>query len=74
MITIQGLSPRQYQLADQIWSCDSQEDVKRFIAALPGEYKQDAELVHDLMVAAVFDEQLEITQDVADLIVSISSR
>ena len=74
MITIQGLTEQQYKLADMIWSCDSQEDLERFIQGLPAEYKQDAESVHQLMIAAVFDQQEDIQQDVQDLIASIRSR
>ena len=71
-ITIQGLTEQQRRLADMIWSCDSQEDVARFMQALPAEYKQDAESVHELMIAAVFDQHTEIHADVQDLISRIS--
>ena len=73
-ITLHGLTERQYKLADMIWSCDSQEDVHKFMQGLPKEYKQDAELVHELMIAAVMDEHTEITEDVQALISSISQR
>jgi hypothetical protein len=56
-----------------IWNCSSQEDVVRFMQALPPEYKQDAETVHTLMIAAVMDQHMEITEDVKELIRSISS-
>lgn len=67
MITLQGLTAQQHELADMIWSCDSQEDVTRFIQSLPTEYKRDAELVHELMIAAVFDQHMEVTDYVKDL-------
>jgi hypothetical protein len=73
-ITLEGLTPTQYKLADMLWSCESQEDVAKFIAALPAEYKREAVTVHQLMIAAVFDDYEEITDDVKDLIRTISSR
>lgn len=71
-ITIQGLTKQQYQIADMIWSCDSQEDVQRLIQNLPLQYKQDAETVHQLMIAAVMDGYEDITDDVKELISRIS--
>jgi hypothetical protein len=67
-ITLQGLTKQQYQIADMIWRCDSQEDVQRLLAAMPAQYKQDAETIHELMIAAVMDQQEEITADVQELI------
>jgi hypothetical protein len=67
-ITITGLTKQQYQIADMIWSCDSQEDVQRLLAAMPAQYKQDAQTVHELMIAAVMDQHEDITEDVKDII------
>ncbi len=71
-ITLEGLSKQQYQIADMIWSCDSQADVDRLIANLPPAYKQDAVVIHQLMIAAVMDQYMEITEDVKAVIASIS--
>ena len=70
-ITLEGLTPQQYQIADMIWSCQSQEDVDRLIRCLPPAYKQDAVTVHTLMIAAVMDQHEDITDDVKDLISSL---
>ena len=67
-IQLQGLTKQQYQIADMIWSCDTQADVDRLIRNLPPEYKQDAITIHELMIAAVFDDYMEITEDVKDCI------
>lgn len=71
-ITLHGLTKQQHQIADMIWSCESQEDVDRLKRNLPAQYKQDAETVHELMIAAVMDQYMEITADVQELIRSIS--
>jgi len=63
-ITLEGLTRQQYQIADMIWSCESQEDVERLIRNMPPAYKQDAVTVHTLMIAAVMDQHEEITDDV----------
>lgn len=70
-IELQGLTQRQYKLADMLWTCESQEDVERFIAGLPKEYRREAITVHQLMIAAVFDGYEEITEDVRELILSL---
>ena len=67
-IQLEGLTKQQYQIADMIWSCDTQADVDRLIRNLPPEYKQDAITIHELMIAAVFDDYMEITEDVKDCI------
>ncbi len=71
-ITLTGLTQQQYQIADMIWACESQEDVDRLKRCLPTAYKQDAETVHTLMIAAVMDQHEEITEDVQDLLDRIS--
>lgn len=71
-IELHGLTKQQYQIADMIWSCDSQEDVNKLISNLPPAYKQDAVVIHQLMIAAVMDQYEEVTDDVKDLISAIS--
>jgi 23S rRNA C2498 (ribose-2'-O)-methylase RlmM len=68
MITIQGLTKQQRQIADMIWSCDTQEDVDRLIQNLPKGYKQDAVVIHQMMIAAVMDQHEGITEDVQSVI------
>ena len=67
-IELHGLTRQQSQIADMIWSCDSQEDVDRLIRNLPQAYKQDAVVIHQLMIAAVMDQQDYIDDTVKDII------
>jgi len=71
-ITLEGLTRQQYQIAAMIWSCESQADVDRLIGNLPQAYRQDAVVIHQLMIAAVMDQYEEVTDDVKDLISAIS--
>lgn len=71
-IQLHGLTKQQYQIADMIWSCESQADVEQLMRALPEAYKQDAVVIHQLMIAAVMDQYEEVTDDVKDLISTIS--
>ncbi len=71
-IELHGLTRQQHQIADMIWSCDSQADVDRLISNLPSAYKRDAVVIHQLMIAAVMDQYMEITEDVKNLISDIS--
>ena len=67
-IQLQGLTRQQYQIADMIWRCDSQESVDQLMRAMPAAYKQDAETIYQLMIAAVMDQHMEITEDVTAII------
>ena len=67
-ITLTGLTKRQYQLADLLWSCDSQQAVEQLKASLPEEYRREADTVHQLMIAAVFDQYEAVTEDVKELL------
>ena len=71
-IQLHGLTKQQYQIADMIWSCESQTDVDRLIKNLPQAYRQDAVVIHQLMIAAVMDTYEEITDDVKDIISRVS--
>ena len=70
-ITLQGLTPQQYQLAELLWNCNSQQDVEQLKRSLPASHKRDAETIHQLMIAAVFDDYDDITDDVRSLIASL---
>jgi hypothetical protein len=70
-IQLQGLTPQQYQLAELLWNCNSQQDVEQLKRSLPLSHKRDAETIHQLMIAAVFDDYDEVTDDVRSLIDSL---
>ncbi len=70
-ITLEGLSKQQYQIADLLWSCESQEQVEQIKQNLPPAYRRDAETVHQLMIAAVMDQYETVTDDVRELILSL---
>ena len=70
-IELHGLTKRQHALAELLWNCDSQQAVEQLKRNLPGDTKKDAETVHQLMIAAVFDGYEEVTEDVKELIDSL---
>jgi len=67
-ISLQGLTQQQYQLAELLWNCDSQQDVELLKRSLPATHQRDAETIHQLMIAAVMDGYDDITDDVQTLI------
>jgi hypothetical protein len=67
-ITLEGLSKQQYQLAELLWNCESQAAVDQLKQRLPARHRREAETVHQLMIAAVFDGYDEVTEDVRSLI------
>jgi hypothetical protein len=64
MITLEGLSQQQVQIAEMLWKCNSLEDVDRLVRNMPPTYHQDAVLVKELLIAAGLDEVQET--DLAD--------
>jgi hypothetical protein len=62
-IKVYGLSALQRELADQIWACDSEEDVSEFIGALPKRLRGQARFVREMMIAAVWDNVVEEQQE-----------
>ena len=59
MITLEGLSQQQMQIAEMLWKCNSLEDVDRLVRNMPPSYRQDAVLVKELLIAAGLDEVQE---------------
>lgn len=62
-IQVEGLSALQRELADQIWACDSQEDVDNFIGALPKRLRGQARFVKEMMTIAVWDSVVKEQQE-----------
>lgn len=61
MITISGLTPRQVQIADLLWNCETPQDVDAMIRGMPAEFRRDAVVMREMIVATVLD-QVEDTQ------------
>ena len=59
MITLEGLSQQQMQIAEMLWKCNSLEDVNRLVRNMPPTYRQDAVLVKELLIAAGLDDVQE---------------
>lgn len=58
MPTLTNLTARQKQLADLIWSCESQDDVHALIKNLPREYRKEAATVLALIVIECIDDEV----------------
>ena len=70
-IELTGLTRQQYQIADLLWNCESQQDVEQLKQNLPAAYRRDAETIHQLMIAAVMDQYETVTEDVRELIAGL---
>ena len=76
-ITIQGLTDRQRQLCDLMWSCRDLEQVRTLIRALPTvEDQQQAETLMQVIIHESLEDQGgldDYSQDCARVIASIRS-
>jgi hypothetical protein len=70
-IQIQGLSPLQRDLADRIWSMDTEDQVQEFVSTLPRSLKREAWVVMQMIIASELDNQMEVSPDVQAYISSL---
>ena len=59
-IQIQGLTTRQRAIADVLWMMNGKDAVLSFINSLESDTQKDAQVVLNMMVAAVMDEINEV--------------
>lgn len=70
-IQIQGFSPLQQDLADRIWSMDTEDQVQEFVSTLPRSLKREAWVVMQMIIASELDNQMEVSPDVQAYISSL---
>jgi hypothetical protein len=73
MITLEGLTQQQVQIAEMLWKCNSLEDVDRLVRNMPDTYRKDAMVLKELMIAASLDD-VEETQLAERALVDIFGR
>ena len=61
MIQIEGLSPKQHIIADQLWECETEREVQMLFEVFP---VSEVILVKEMMLAAALD-QITDTSDAA---------
>jgi len=74
MITIQGLTDQDIQICNLLWNCDSVEAVDQMVNAMPAAYKQRAQSLRELMIAAQLDTVEVVHEDITALLHSIGTR
>lgn len=62
---IQGFSPLQRDLADRIWSLDTQAELEQFVSGLPKNLKREAYVVMQMIIAQELDNVMEVTDEVS---------
>ena len=63
-IEIQGFSALQRELADRIWSLDTQGQVEEFVGTLPKSLRREAWVVMQMIIAAELDTYMEVSNEV----------
>jgi hypothetical protein len=64
MITLEGLTEQQVQIAEMLWKCHSLDEVDRLVRNMPEAYRKDAVILKELMIAASLDsyEETELAE------------
>ena len=65
-IEIQGFTALQRDLADRIWSMDTQDQIAEFVMTLPKNLKREAWVVMQMIIAAELDNVMEVEDAVKD--------
>ena len=68
---IQGFTPLQKELADRIWSMDTQAELEQYVDMLPKNLKREAYVVMHMIIASELDNHMEVSQDVQAYIRSL---
>ena len=68
---IQGFTPLQKELADRLWSIDTQQGVEQFVTSLPRNLRREAYTVITMIVAEELDTYMEVTDEVSAYIRSL---
>lgn len=63
-IEIRGFTALQKDLADRIWSMDTQDQITEFVSTLPKSLKREAWVVMQMIIMAELDQVEEVTEDV----------
>jgi hypothetical protein len=70
MITIQGFTALQRDIADRIWAMDTEHEVEHYIQSMPRRMQPQARVVLDMIIATELDSYMEITDEVRDYLCS----
>jgi hypothetical protein len=62
-IRIEGLTELQRDLADRLWSMDTEEEVQAFISGLPQSLKREAYCVATMLIAHELDSVEAVSPD-----------
>ena len=62
---IEGFSPLQRDLADRIWSLDTQAELEQFVSTLPRSLKREAYVVMQMIIAQELDNVMEVSDEVS---------
>lgn len=73
MIKLEGLSEKDVQICSLLWNCDSIEAVDAMVKAMPPAYKQRAQIMRELMIAAQLDMVEDVYEDTRAYLQRISS-
>ena len=66
MITVEGLTDLERDIADQIWRLDTVGEIDEYIRSLPRSLRPRARMVFDMITAEVLDTHMEISDEVTD--------
>jgi hypothetical protein len=67
MISVDNLTVEQLVLCQLLWDCDSTEEVRALIEALPSPWQQQAQSLYSVMIAE-YTEQQQLLPDISDLL------
>lgn len=62
-LVLEGLTPLQFEIAEKLWSIDTEEKINEYIDQLPKRIRKHAIYVKELMIAASLDLAVQTEDD-----------
>jgi hypothetical protein len=74
MIQIPGLSAQQIMLCDLLWACNTSQQVKALVAAMPPKWQQQCEVLITMIQVTAVDHVDTVSHSVTQLLHDLSQR
>lgn len=74
MIEIHGVTQRQCELLDKMWSIDGYDEYMQWKESLPANTRKQVAVLEEMVLAAELDAEMEVSEEVSDMISDISKK
>lgn len=70
MIKIEGLTKEQVAMLDEMWACDSMDEIHAWMEECPEDKRPMANVLWEMLILASIDEDLEDLSDARNVLIN----